>query len=352
MSIKAIDKTSIHRITSGQVVIDLQTAVKELVENSLDAGATAIEVRFKQYGLTSVEVIDNGSGIPEDNYDGLALKHHTSKLAKFEDLTTVTTFGFRGEALSSLCALCEGVTVVTATQPPMGVSLEMQSSGKVGKRGKVARQRGTTITLTNLFTPLPVRRKEFERNAKREFGKALTLLNAYALGPCSSASGVRLTVSNQPDKGQKSVQIRTSGTPSLRANVSALWGPKALDNVVDLNLDFSFEREKLAVRRTSDSGSNQPIRATIRGLVSKFAVGSGRTGTDRQFFYVNSRPCNLSKIQKSFNEVYRSFNATQSPFIVADLILPTDSCDINVSPDKRSILMHHEGNLVSSLKVS
>ncbi|KAJ7932954.1 histidine kinase-like ATPase [Mycena leptocephala] len=318
MSIKPIDKTSIHRITSGQVVIDLQTAVKELVENSLDAGATNLEVRFKQYGLTTIE------------------------LSSFADLTTVTTFGFRGEALSSLCALCESVVVSTATQPPMGVTLEMESSGKIRHKGKVARQRGTTITLTNLFSTLPVRRKEFERNAKREFGKALTA--------CSSRNGVRLTVSNQADKGQKSVQIRTPGTPSLRDAVSSLWGPKALDTIVTLDLSFAVERDKMALKRTSEP-DNAPIQVVVRGLVSKFAVGCGRTGTDRQFFYVNGRPCNLSKIQKSFNEVYRSFNATQSPFIIADFILPTDSCDINVSPDKRSILLHHETNLIAALKL-
>ncbi|KAJ7440302.1 histidine kinase-like ATPase [Mycena galericulata] len=322
MSIKPIDKTSIHRITSGQVVIDLQTAVKELVENSLDAGATNLEVRFKQYGLASIEVIDNGGGISEENYEELALKHHTSKLSSFVDLTTVTTFGFRGEALSSLCALCESVVVSTATQPPMGVTLEMESSGRIRHKGKVARQRGTTITLTNLFSTLPVRRKEFERNAKREYAKALTLLNAYALGPCSSHSGVRLTVSNQADKGQKSVQIRTTGTPSVRDSVSALWGPKSLDNIADLDVKFPVERDKVALKRASDS-EKRPIQVVVRGLVSKFAIGCGRAGTDRQFFYVNGRPCNLSKVQKAFNEVYRSFNATQSPFIVADFILPT-----------------------------
>ncbi|KAJ7800518.1 histidine kinase-like ATPase [Mycena olivaceomarginata] len=358
MSIKPIDKTSIHRITSGQVVIDLQTAVKELVENSLDAGATNLEVRFKQYGLATIEVIDNGGGISEENYEGLALKNHTSKLSSFADLTTVTTFGFRGEALSSLCALCESVVVSTATQPPMGVTLEMESSGKIRHKGKIARQapiqRGTTITLTNLFSMLPVRRKEFERNAKREFGKALALLNAYALGPCSSRSGVRLVVSNQADKGYKSVQIRTPGTPSLRESVSALWGPKALDNIATLDLRFPVERDKMTLRRFAcllASADTAPIQVVVRGLVSKFAVGCGRTGTDRQFFYVNGRPCNMSKAQKAFNEVYRSFNATQAPFIVADFILPTDTCDINVSPDKRSILLHHEANLIAALKV-
>jgi DNA mismatch repair protein PMS2 len=115
--------------------------------------------------------------------------------------------------------MSEQVTVTTATSDtsPLGVSLDMDSHGRVKKRSNVARQvcltfpffpdsceffqTGTTVTLANLFISLPVRRKEFERNVKREFGKALALLNAYALGPCSAGSGVRLTVSNQPEKG-------------------------------------------------------------------------------------------------------------------------------------------------------
>ncbi|KAL1675668.1 hypothetical protein EV122DRAFT_280888 [Schizophyllum commune] len=356
-AIKAIDKASIHRITSGQVVIDLQTAVKELLENSLDAGATNIEVRFKNHGLKSIEVVDNGSGIAEKDFEGIALKHHTSKLAAFEDLTTVRTFGFRGEALSSLCALCDGFTITTATSGPLGEMIEMDRNGKIKKRSKVARQRGTTVQLSNLFIPLPVRRKEFERNAKREFGKALHLLNAYALGPCASNDGkpVKLTVSNQMDKGAKSIQIRTPGQPSCRASVTALWGPRALDNVVDLDLSFDVERDKMSMRRLNPNGiltDLPPIHVTVKGLVSKFAVGAGRSGTDRQFFFVNGRPCDLSKVQKAFNEVYKSFNATQSAFLVADFQIPTESCDINVSPDKRTIFLHNEANFIAAFKAA
>ena len=160
-AIKALDGSSVHKITSGQVVVDLQTAVKELVENSLDAGATNIgvsspsphflathprartEVRFKDYGLESFEVIDNGSGIPPTDYPSIALKHHTSKLAAFDDLEAVATFGFRGEALSSLCALAESITVTTATaaDAPVGTVLEFERTGKLKeKKGKAARQ--------------------------------------------------------------------------------------------------------------------------------------------------------------------------------------------------------------------
>jgi DNA mismatch repair protein PMS2 len=117
----------------------------------------------------------------------------------------VETFGFRGEALSSLCALCESVTMSTATESeaPMGTILEFDRNGRVvSKDGRVARQRGTTITLNGLFTPLPVRRKEFERHAKREYGKALALLSAYSLFPCATdGSGVKFTVSHISDSG-------------------------------------------------------------------------------------------------------------------------------------------------------
>ncbi|EMD32702.1 hypothetical protein CERSUDRAFT_161174 [Gelatoporia subvermispora B] len=358
-AIKALDGTSVHRISSGQVVVDLQTGVKELLENSLDAGATNIEVRFKDYGLQSFEVIDNGSGITPEDYDAIALKHYTSKLSSFTDLSTLTSFGFRGEALSSLCALSERVVITTATaqDAPMGTVLEFDRAGRLVRRdGKAARQRGTTVTVAGLFTPLPVRRKELERNAKREFGKALVLLSAYALVPCAQENhGVRLSVTNQPAGGRRTVQLRTDGQASTRASVSTLWGPRALENLVDLDVRFRVLPERAVLRRRGVLDGDDDTHANevrVRGLVSKFAVGCGRAGTDRQFFFVNGRPCNPSKVQKAFNEVYRSFNATQAPFVVADFILPTDSCDINVSPDKRTILLHSEANLVQALKTA
>lgn len=354
-SIRAIDSHSVHRITSGQVVIDLQTAVKELVENSLDARATNIEVRFLNYGLKSIEVIDNGCGIAPKDYESVALKHHTSKLTAFEDLSTVLTFGFRGEALSSLCALSDSVTLTTATanEAPMGTILEIDRNGRLrNSNSKVARQRGTTVVVSSLFKPLPVRRKELERNAKREFGKALNLLYAYALVACANENrGVRLAVSNQLEGGRKTVQLKTDGSPSIKASVTSLWGSKGLDNIVDLDLSFDVLTEKTVLRRL-DQESASVTTVKVRGLISKFAVGVGRTGSDRQFFFVNGRPYNPGKIQKAFNEVYRSFNVGQSPFIIADFILPTHACDVNVSPDKRTIFLHSEQNLIQALKAA
>ena len=95
---------------------------------------------------------------------------------------------------------------------------------------------------------------------------------------------------------------------------------------------------------------HRPTEIKVQGFISKFSPGNGRPGLDRQFFFINGRPCNPTKIQKIFNEVYRTFNTNQSPFVIADFVLPTNACDINVSPDKRTILLHNENALVAAVK--
>ncbi|KAG8696831.1 hypothetical protein FRC09_008239 [Ceratobasidium sp. 395] len=380
-AIKSIDKDTIHRITSGQVVVDLATAVKELVENSLDAGAVLIsgrvEVKFKDQGMTSFEVIDDGSGINKLDYPAIARKHHTSKISQLSDLTSVQTFGFRGEALASLCAMCERVTITTATaeEAPMGTVLQFARSGELESSSKkTARQRGTTVLVEKLFAPLPVRRRELERMIKRDYARALQLLQAYALVPCvggswsssdkRAARGVRLTVSNQSGKGARQNQIQSAPlaqpnvpvdpTQRLRSNISLVWGPKTLEHLVPLNLEFSISPEKSVLRRLGKKPGD-PIEETtvrVRGLISKFSHMSGRLTSEHQFYYLNGRPFEPKQIQKAFNEVYKSFNSTQIPMVVADIQLPGDTFDINVSPDKRMIMLHNESELVTALKGS
>lgn len=196
--IKAIDLSSVHHLTSGQVVIDLASSVKELLENSVDAHATSIEIKFKNYGLDSVEVIDNGDGISKADFEGIGFKHHTSKLRTFENLTMVTTFGFRGEAISSLCALAN-VVVITCTKndAPLATKLELDNDGKIKSKSVSPGKRGTAVTVSDIFHALPVRRKDLQKNIKREFTKAITLLQEYAI----ICTGVRILVSNTLPKG-------------------------------------------------------------------------------------------------------------------------------------------------------
>lgn len=128
--IRAIDRSSIQKICSGQVVVDLATAVKEMVENSLDSGANSVEVKLKDMGATCIEVSDNGSGIDPSNYEGIARKHFTSKLESFDDLYSVNSFGFRGEALNALCELSGSFSVITKKASQLvGCQLQFDKNG-------------------------------------------------------------------------------------------------------------------------------------------------------------------------------------------------------------------------------
>ncbi|EEH05886.1 DNA mismatch repair protein pms1 [Histoplasma capsulatum G186AR] len=338
----------VHQIQSGQVIVDLCSVVKELVENSLDAGATSLDIRFKNNGLDLIEVQDNGKGISPDDYETVALKHYTSKLSKFDDLSSLQTFGFRGEALSSLCALSNfHIITAQAHEVPKASRLEFEISGKLKSTHTVAGQKGTTASVENLFNRLPVRRRELEKNIKREYGKVLGLLHAYA---CIS-TGVRFNVKNQMPKGKSVVVFATKSNTSTNENISNIYGAKTLLALTPLDLELEFKPSGMG-KRLIGAGTNDPNKIFVQGHISRPIFGEGRQTPDRQMFFVNSRPCGLPQIAKAFNEVYKSFNISQSPFIFADFKMDTNSYDVNVSPDKRTILLHDAGALIESLKVS
>ncbi|KAF9169574.1 hypothetical protein BGX21_011386 [Mortierella sp. AD011] len=355
-SIRAIDKESVHRICSGQVVLDMAIAVKELLENSLDAGATSISIKFKQNGLESITVTDNGCGITDANLETLALKHYTSKLRSFNDLAQVTSFGFRGEALSSLCALSV-LTVSTSTGgSPTGVLVEYTSNGVIKSKSPTPMTKGTTVQISNLFEGMPVRRSEFVKNIKREYSKCIGLIQAYAL----IVPNVRISCLLQMDKKPAMTQIATSGNASIRQNIINVFGPKAMTDIIDFELRLvegvsTSGNGKESMNDNDDDADdgdelNQKGDIILNGYISSPAFGKGRSSTDRQYIYINGRPCVLPKIARVINEVYRSFNTNQSPFLVANLILPTSYYDVNVSPDKRTIFLHNERVIVEELR--
>ncbi|KAK4210426.1 mismatch repair endonuclease PMS2 [Rhypophila decipiens] len=349
-TIKAIDRGTIHQIQSGQVIVDLCSVAKELVENSVDSGATAIDVRFKNQGLDAIEVQDNGSGISPENYESIALKHYTSKLSTYDDLSTLQTFGFRGEALSSLCALSNFyLTTCTQKEAPRARKLEFETSGKLKSTSMVSGKKGTTVVVENLFHNLPVRRRELERNIKREWGKVITLLNQYA---CIQ-TGVKFTVSQQPTKGKKMVLFSTKGNSTTRENIINVFGVKTISALVPMDLKLELIPTTGALGKgkgRADDSTAAEVR--VQGHVSKPSHGEGRQTPDRQMFYINGRPCGLPQFAKVFNEVYRSYNTSQSPFIFADIQLDTHLYDVNVSPDKRTILLHDQGQMLDNLRES
>ena len=165
------------------------------------------------------------------------LKHYTSKLRSYEDLTSLETFGFRGEALSSLCALSTvSITTAREDEAPKGAKLELERSGKLGGTQVVAAQRGTTVSVETIFNNLPVRRQELEKNIKREYGKVLGLLQAYA---CVSTE-VRTTVSNVMGK-KKTVAFATKPNKTTRENIANVFGARTLPALVPLDLEFELD---------------------------------------------------------------------------------------------------------------
>ena len=237
-TIKALEGRTVHQIQSGQVIVDVCSVVKELLENSLDAGATAIDIRFKNNGLDSIEVQDNGDGIIHGNYETIALKHYTSKLTSYDDLSSLQTFGFRGEALSSLCALSKfHVTTARADEAPKGTRLDFEMSGKLRSTQVVASQKGTTVTVEDLFMSLPVRRRELEKNIKREYSKVLSILQAYA---CISTQA-RISVSNVMAKGKKTLVFATKSNQTTRENIASVFGTKALPALAAMSLSFELQ---------------------------------------------------------------------------------------------------------------
>ncbi|CAK4033866.1 DNA mismatch repair PMS1 [Lecanosticta acicola] len=351
-TIKPIENGSVHQITSGQVITDLRSVVKELLENSLDAGATSIEVRFVNQGLDAIEVKDNGRGISPEDYDSVAVKHATSKLSTYDDLSNLDTFGFRGEALSSLCALAKLSVLTARAEDDVGKKLEFDMSGRLKSTSPSAAQKGTTVYVEDIFYNLPVRRKELEKNIKRDFSKLLEHMNAYA---CISV-GVRIAVSNQMPKGKKVPVFSTKSNTTTKENIMNVFGAKTLLSLLPLDLHLemapSLGPSTQSARNWSTQATNRSLKVHVQGHISKPIIGEGRSAPDRQMFFVNSRPCQLPQVKKAITEVYNQFNISQTPFIFANLLMDTNAYDVNVSPDKRTILLHDQQALLESLKAN
>ncbi|KAM6244487.1 mismatch repair endonuclease PMS2 isoform 2-T2 [Spheniscus humboldti] len=345
-AIKAIDRKSVHRICSGQVVLNLGTAVKELVENSLDAGATNIDIKLKDHGAELIEVSDNGGGVEEENFEGLTLKHYTSKIQDFSDLIHVETFGFRGEALSSLCALSD-VTIFTCHKSAkVGTRLVFDHNGKITQKIPFPRQQGTTVNIQQLFYTLPVRHKEFQRNIKKEYAKMVQVLQAY----CIVSKGVRINCTNQVGQGKKSSVVSTTGSPSLKENIGAVFGQKQLQSLVPF---VQLPPNEAVCEEYGLNATDMPQNLySVTGFISRCDHGVGRSTTDRQFFFINQRPCDPAKVVKLVNEVYHLYNKHQYPFVVLNICVDSECVDINVTPDKRQILLQEEKLLLAILKTS
>ncbi|KAK6094653.1 ATP-binding mismatch repair protein, variant 2 [Batrachochytrium dendrobatidis] len=299
--------------------------------------------------------LDNGCGISEVDLAVIGKRYYTSKISEFEDISTINSFGFRGEALNSLCTISKvSLTTCTKETMPLGFKLEYNLSGEVIQKSRIARAPGTTIQITNIFSQLPVRLCEFKRQIKKEYIKCIECVQAYAL----SSTGVRINFLNVSSKGSKSNILQTKGSNVLRENVISVFGAAFCKSLLDIRFEFthksntndsSVKLDKITAETFNlEEAHASPV--VVSGLLSKPQLGCGRTGRDRQFIFVNRRPVDIAKVSKSINDTYHDFVATQNPIFILNISVDPGWIDVNISPDKRLLAILNEAALIQGIQ--
>ncbi|RCN36942.1 DNA mismatch repair protein [Ancylostoma caninum] len=335
------------RISTAQVIVSLSGAVRQLIDNSLDASAQSVEIRAKNNGFESVEVIDDGTGIGADSFASLCKPHSTSKLTGINDFSTLSTLGFRGEALNALCALASLTVITRDRSASVGSKLRFDHSGNIVDQSSVARSIGTTVLVENLFETLPVRRKEYEKTAKKEFGRLLTAVQSFAL----SRPDVKFICSNTV-AGKKVQPVCTPGKATVREVVLNLFGGRTDKNkMVDVVRCLPTD-EVASIHGVDPKNTSAYDDIEMNGFVSSCEHGFGRSSADRQFIYVNQRPVDYPKICRVINEVYQQYNRSQYPTLVLYIGVPPGEIDVNVTPDKRMVFFEREKELLALIRSS
>jgi len=314
--IQLLDENLIHKIAAGEVVERPVSVVKELVENAIDAGATRIHVEIEKGGIAAIKVSDDGCGIPAQDLS-LALKRHaTSKIQAAEDLFSLKTLGFRGEALPSIAAVSRfRLESATESSAPLGTAIEVEE-GRLGLIQEIGRPRGTTVTVRDLFYTVPARLK-FLKRPETEWGHIQDLLTALAL--------FHLDIEWRLDHNQKQT-IFCPPTPDFRSRVLDLFGRQAFEAL------YPVERSTAELK--------------LRGLIShpNFSQKSNR----QIFVFVNGRFVQDRMVNHAVVSGYRGLLMTQQfPMVILDLQVKPDWVDVNVHPTKREVrfansqVVHH-----------
>lgn len=351
-------------IAAGEKINDIETAIRELIDNSVDAGAKTIEVRLARFGVDGIEVVDDGVGIEEESFKHLGVRYHTSKIADFSKFQeTLTTFGFRGEALSCLVSIAN-ITITTKTKAsPTGTKLVFGKDGSLTKSEPFARTVGTTVIVKNLFHSLPVRRRELETTAKKQYDRVVKLMYEHLL----ARPHIKFILSKKTNT-KKEKDFAHGGT-TLEGCIISIFGIKVLDSLEQFHQPWVRGVSSLESCENSDSkdakisqdkehdGFFKNKRKSIfkrekpeflfQGYISK--IGSGRNSADCQFIFINKKPCDIPQVTKLINEIYRNYSPNQYPFYVLYIQVQTWAVDFNV-PRKRVVILQEENRLCNMIR--
>ncbi|OCF38700.1 DNA mismatch repair protein MLH1 [Kwoniella heveanensis CBS 569] len=330
--IKKLTKDVINQIAAAEIIHRPANAIKELLENSLDAGSTSIKITVKDGGLKLLQITDNGSGINKTDLPLLCERYATSKLQKFEDLQQLGTYGFRGEALASI-SYCSHVEVVTKTKHDgCGWKAHYQDGHLIpAKPGVPADPRptaandGTVITAEDLFYNMPLRKRAF-KSPSDEYNRILDIVTKYAVHNPHVAWTCKKAGTSLPE-------VSTPADSTAKANIANLYTPSLANELLEVPLAVLQPEHKLS--------------AKCKGWVSNANSNWARKGG--WLLFINNRLVDSSKIRKAIDALYTAYLPKgASPWVYLRQIDPA-KIDVNVHPTKSEVHFLNEDEMVDGI---
>lgn len=305
MAIQVLDQNTINQIAAGEVVERPASVVKELMENAIDAGATAVTVEIKEGGIGFIRITDNGCGISREEIPLAFLRHSTSKIRSAEDLITVSSLGFRGEALSSIAAVSQ-VELITKTASSLTGSRYQVEGGTEKGLEEVGAPDGTTFISRNLFFNTPARRK-FLKTAATEGAHVADLVEKIALS--HPEISIRLIVNNQN-------KLHTSGNHNLKDIIYTIYGREIAANLIPVHAENEMAR--------------------VEGFLGKPVIARGNRNFEN--YFINGRYIKSGLISKAIEDGYKSYMMQHKyPFTMLHFTVEPEYIDVNVHPSKMEL---------------
>ena len=314
--IAVLSQNTIDKIAAGEVVERPASVVKELVENAIDAGATAITVEIKEGGISFIRVTDNGGGIPKEQVPLAFLRHATSKITQAEDLLQITSLGFRGEALSSISAVSQMEVITKAPEDFMGVRYVIEG-GQEKVLEDVGAPNGTTMLVRNLFFNTPARKK-FLKTAMTEAGYVSSYMEQLALSHHNIS--FKYMVNGQ-------LRLHTSGNANLKDVIYGIYGR-----------DITRELIPVQYEKTGIS---------ITGFIGKPSIARGNRNFEN--YYINGRYVKSKLLMKAIEEAYKPYMMQHKyPFVCLQYDIHGEDVDVNVHPTKMEVRFQNQSAVYNS----